>query len=775
MGNQSSSKNQSSAKDDVRAAFDKNELHLLQALYEDLARRNEQPEVDKATFLDFFAVPIILGERLFQVFDWKKTGVIDLDEFLGGLAKYAKGSTEQKMEMLFHVYDLNEEQAVNKDELKMMLFSLVSPQASVVDNPGALTENATYDEEEIESNVKGSLQQPLPGSPRKSSNMEAALSMSSIDGDSARSPIDMREAITRMVDEAFEECDLDHSNKLSLDQWKLFVNKHPALVENLEYVLLGSVWDFIHPENIGLGTNMADDDAYNMGLYESSTQHGLRVQMVAEDVRQLYYCDQSQTEVWVGGNPTTENEDTNVTQISIQFHGDGQFTPADIQFCPFTGKKLQYVQQQVTEKVQIESIQQSKKRKKVTFKQGTLYTKKKWNKMDPKYYVITGPFLYSFANSNVTGQQFDSVSYILGFFIEPEIRTEKGKFGIKFIPPAGSRNAPLTLWADSAETRTEWVAALRKAAKTSKIQDVYELGDSIGKGQFSTVLMAQHIDTGDLVAVKDINKSKLDAREKEAIQNEIAICQLVAHPNVIRLKEVFETQKSMYLVMPLLKGDLFSYLKKKKRLTEDIAKRITWKLLDALKYLHALGIVHRDLKPENILMKFPDVDPTEIMIADFGLSKFAMPHERLQLACGTVAYVAPEVLRLRGYDKSCDLWSVGVILYLMLRGRLPFDAAQKKDIIKMTLSRPANLADPYWRKISNPPKNLISKLLKKNPDNRINLETAMAHVWFDDVRDDLTSARQGSIRMLAPPTGPLSPSRKSDPSQLPPYDKVVNS
>merc|ERR1712083_1161410 len=185
-----------------------------------------------------------------------------------------------------------------------------------------------------------------------------------------------------------------------------------------------------------------------------------------------------------------------------------------------------------------------------------------------------------------------------------------------------------------------------------------------------------------------------------------------------------------------------------KRLEEKTAKTITWRLLDALKYLHALGIVNSDLKPENILIA-DGQDETQIVIADFGLSKFAMPHERLQLACGTVAYVAPEVLRLRGYDKKCDLWSVGIILYLMLRGKLPFDSQLKKEIIRMTLSRPANLADPYWRKISNPPKNLISKLLKKNPDNRIDLKTSMEHVWFDDIREEMTLALGSSLNLPA--------------------------
>jgi len=778
-GKGSSKRSNLDTSEDFTDTFGKNELTLLKSLYEDLAQRNEQPEVDKATFLQFFAVPLILGERLFKVFDWKNTGVIDLDEFLGGLAKYAGGTTDTRMEMLFHIYDLNEEQAVNKEELRMMLFSLVAPQA------GMQSEQYIphFNPEESEEEIQPIMFQSDPNIPqmsntqRRSGAPDVNLSMSSVQTNVE--PLDVRAAITQMVDDAFEECDLDRSSKLTLEQWKLFVNKNPALMQNLEYVLLGSVWDFIHPENIGMGMSMAQADEHNMGLVDEDT--GLRLQLVAEDLRHLYYCAESQVEVWLGGKPTQLNNDKAVTQISITVHNDGPYKDQKIKFCPYTGKPLEYIEETMKEKVQIENLNVTKKKKRKIFLQGYLYFRKNWKKMDRKYYVINGPFLYVFANDD-TSEAFEEVNYILGFFIEPLTRTEKGPHGkmhgIKLIPPAGARSEPLTLFAASEKLRNEWINALRKAARTGKIEDVYNMKKKIGRGQFSVVHIAEHKESGEMVAVKNINKLKLDAREKEAIQNEIAICQLVSHPNVIRLKETFETQRSMYLVMPLLEGDLFSHLKEKRRLDENISKRITWRLLDALKYLHALGIVHRDLKPENILMKDPNKDPSNIVIADFGLSKFAMPHERLQLACGTVAYVAPEVLRLRGYDKSCDLWSVGIILYLCLRGRLPFDAPQKKDIIKMTLSRPANLADPYWRKISNPPKNLISKLLKKNPDNRIDLETAMTHVWFDDVREELTRRSTGKQIMLSAQTI-VSPriSSMGDPGKdmapPPSYDDLV--
>lgn len=792
VGNSTGKKgNSMGPEQNARTFFQKDQLQLLGALYDDLARRNEDSEMDKATFLDFFNVPKLLGERLFQVFDQKKTGVIDLEEFLDGLATYAKGTMEEKMEMLFYVYDLNDEQAVNKEELRMMLFSLVTPAQSLFvdevaipewyeildkDNRAPFVELLNHgaelpqeavienlisgfgiDAEQATDLVKWWDSNSVDQSRRESSRMKAfPHSESDIEANTSTSsqmligaPTDPREAVLQMVEDAFAECDVDQTEKLTIDQFQMFIKKHPALVENLEYALLGSVWDFIHPEDLSrMGLNMAEQDEYNTALGDEEDR-GLRLHLVAEDFRSLHYCEESKVEVWVGGAPRRSPENSDVTQISLESHG-GPKGISEIKFCPFTGKKLIHVEDHMTERVQVQNLSTNSKKQRNVHKAGDLYVKKQWNRFSKRYFIINGPFLYVF-HSREDVNKFDVVNYILGFFVEPISRLDNNKYGIKLIPPAGSRNQPLTLFCVSDEERISWISALQKAAKTSKIEDSFNMLNQIGSGQFSEVFKARNKTTGQEVAVKKINKSKLDAREKEAIQNEIAICQLVNHPNVIRLKQVYETQRSMYLVMPLLQGDLFSLLKQRKRLPEATAKLITWKMLDALKYLHALGIVHRDLKPENILMKGDD--ETDIVIADFGLSKFAMPHERLQLACGTVAYVAPEVLRLRGYDRKCDLWSVGIILYLMLRGKLPFDASSKKDIIRMTLSRPANLADPYWRQISNQPKNLISKLLKKNPDNRIDLETAMEHVWFDDVRVELEQLR--STRVLL--TSPMSP------------------
>ncbi len=155
-------------------------------------------------------------------------------------------------------------------------------------------------------------------------------------------------------------------------------------------------------------------------------------------------------------------------------------------------------------------------------------------------------------------------------------------------------------------------------------------------------------------------------------------------------------------------GDFFSFLQKRDfRINEDIAKRITHQLATALYYLHSFGIVHRDLKPENILMVKRD-DTSDVKIVDFGLSKTFGPGETCKEPFGTLCYVAPEILLQRPYDKSVDLWSLGVILHLMLSSTLPFDSSDDKEIAKKTIYEEISMAHPIWEQgISVEAKDLV--------------------------------------------------------------------
>merc|ERR1712087_987221 len=265
-------------------------------------------------------------------------------------------------------------------------------------------------------------------------------------------------------------------------------------------------------------------------------------------------------------------------------------------------------------------------------------------------------------------------------------------------------------------------------------------GPAPGKGHFSVVHLGtpreKHANgQRKKCAVKVVEKSRIDAREKESLRNEIAIMRLVNHPCIIRMLDVFEDAQCIYMVMQLAPyGDFFARWKRRKTFSEDVAAKIIWKLLDAVQYLHALGIVHRDLKPENILC-LDEEDDTAIVISDFGLSKFAAPHTEMTMPCGTLAYVAPEVLAMKGYGRKVDLWSLGCIMHLLLRGVLPFDGHSKDEVVEKTLNKKLNLSHKKWDRVSGDAKDLIAKLLIKDPVKRISLENALKHRWFDRIKE----------------------------------------
>ena len=229
-----------------------------------------------------------------------------------------------------------------------------------------------------------------------------------------------------------------------------------------------------------------------------------------------------------------------------------------------------------------------------------------------------------------------------------------------------------------------WTSFIKRIVGYSNITDYYKIGSLIGKGKFSVVSSAIHKKTGKKVAVKIVQKSSLNEQDMELLFREIEILKLCQHINIIRLLDVFESKDYMYMILELLEGgDLFTYLEKRHfRLPEEKVSKIIRSLASAIGYLHSFGIVHRDLKPENIMLANTS-DDLEIKVVDFGLSKIIGPGEKCIEPFGTLSYVAPEVLQQQFYGKTVDIWSLGVITYLMLSGYLPFDDEKEKEIARL--------------------------------------------------------------------------------------------
>eukprot|EP01027_Heterolobosea_sp_BB2_P016967 GEZU01024076.1.p1 GENE.GEZU01024076.1~~GEZU01024076.1.p1 ORF type:complete len:331 (+),score=90.96 GEZU01024076.1:85-1077(+) len=271
----------------------------------------------------------------------------------------------------------------------------------------------------------------------------------------------------------------------------------------------------------------------------------------------------------------------------------------------------------------------------------------------------------------------------------------------------------------------------------SNIRDHYEFGKVLGSGTFSTVRLAVHKQTGRQVAIKVIDKFNIEVNEA-SLKTEVTILKSVSHPNIVNLYDVYENETKVYLVMELLTGgELFDRIVNvyPNGYSEKTASQLVTKIIKAIQYLNSKGIVHRDLKPENLLYE-DERDDSDIKITDFGLAKIAKGEMLLKTACGTPNYVAPEVLLNEGYDSAVDMWSVGVILYILLCGFPPFYSESTPELFDQIISGRYDFPEEYWGKISPSAKDLINKLLQVDPSKRYTPEQALNHPWIKDAQNE---------------------------------------
>ena len=257
----------------------------------------------------------------------------------------------------------------------------------------------------------------------------------------------------------------------------------------------------------------------------------------------------------------------------------------------------------------------------------------------------------------------------------------------------------------------------------------YKYGRLLGKGAYGKVNLCLHTLTGRLVAIKSINKSKITKeRQKQKIKIETSIMKTLSDSNnIVKVFETYETKKHICIVMEYIcAGDLLSYIKKRSKLTETVAKFIFKQIILALQYIHSHNIVHRDIKLDNILI---DLD-NNIKICDFGVSKILKKGELMFDQCGTPTYIAPEILKNRGYEGfGVDIWSAGVVLYSMLSGTVPFKGGDLKELNKLIIEGDYKTINH----ISKEANHLLKCLLEVEPKNRIKIEDILVHPWMINV------------------------------------------
>lgn len=283
---------------------------------------------------------------------------------------------------------------------------------------------------------------------------------------------------------------------------------------------------------------------------------------------------------------------------------------------------------------------------------------------------------------------------------------------------------------------------IRKLGK-GEIHKHYDIKEKLGTGSFATVKRAIRKSDSKEFAIKIIKKDKLNSEELLVVHDEVDIMHKIKHPNCVQLHEMFETKKKLYMVMELLTGgELFDRIVAKGSYSEKEASELLKCITEAIQYLHSIGVVHRDLKPENLIYSTTSGN-SQVKITDFGLAKFRSDQAAggMHTACGTPGYVAPEVLKNEAYGPEVDLWSLGVILYILLCGFPPFYHESTAALYKQIKKGSYDFPDPYWSEISAEAKDLVKCLLTVDPKKRYKPADVLKHPW---VGGDAASAKQFS-------------------------------
>ena len=375
--------------------------------------------------------------------------------------------------------------------------------------------------------------------------------------------------------------------------------------------------------------------------------------------------------------------------------------------------------------------------------EGTLY-KLVDGKMRDLYFKLIHKDLYFYKNKGDT--EHKGMHNLNGLFLQKEKSVEyEGAtyYSFSMVYPTKTR----IYYCKNEKEYNEWIEKLKIATGYTNLLEIYDVKNKLGSGKFGLVKLGIHKKTGQKVAIKIMKKSTMDSSDLELVRTEIEILKICQHPNIIRLYNVFENADYLYIIMEYCYGgDLFSYLENRHfRLSEKRASTIIHQMATAVYYMHSFGVVHRDLKPENVLMTSTDED-SDIRILEFGLRKILGPYEKCDEPYGTLTYCAPEIIIDEPYAKPVDLWSLGVMTYLMVSGKLPFNSEDENEIARQVVyDEPNYTRNPVWKTISPECLDFIKRLLDKDQNKRMTIKEVLEHKWIKMYDENKLSEKRQSI------------------------------
>ncbi|KAG9278490.1 death-associated protein kinase 2 [Astyanax mexicanus] len=285
------------------------------------------------------------------------------------------------------------------------------------------------------------------------------------------------------------------------------------------------------------------------------------------------------------------------------------------------------------------------------------------------------------------------------------------------------------------------------------VEDFYEIGEILGSGHFGQVRELRERASGVSWAGKFVKlRRSVSSRlglERKSVEREVEILQALQHTNIMALKDVFESRAEVVIVVELIRGgELFDFVAEKENLTEIEAIEFLKQILKGVAFMHSKQIAHFDLKPENIMLSDKKVEHPEIKIIDFGLAQRLTPGEEYRSLCGTPQYIGPEVINYEPLSVASDMWSIGVITYILLSGLSPFQGDTDEETLRNIVDMKYEFEEQYFSQTSDMAKDFIEKLLIKEPSERMTAEECLLHPWIKPLtRKQAANRSRSSINM----------------------------
>ena len=688
--------------------------NYLIGIWGDLARRSSEPSkgIEKLTFSHYYELPGIICERLFSVFDRNQNNFLDSAEFIGGMKILFTQDFSSLYKFIFKFYDFDHDGLISREDVRVVL-SYVPLNKKFSSHKLKFEQDEYLDRVESQDELFHILN--IAFKDKNIMNFNEYINVI----ENVNSDIFIFILMFLMEKKPFTNKSIELFVKEKKNYEENEISKTPQIYpHNIASPSLTS--KFISPNLKKRTLNIVNKTI--LSLYSGkNSMFNSDFNRNENESKLIFNSNNDNNKISEKENKKPhrrlrqkldmlEDKTPKISAFTFSKHEEYNEENVDIINDSDESEDDEITSPLITHEGFIYKISHSKKLKKVYFKligKDFFYYKGKDDKNHKGMHNLSGIYIKKGGKVNIEGKIFYSFSILY---------------------PQKER----TYYVEDENEFNEWMNKLNLAINYKSLLDQYNIKEKIGKGKFGLVKYGIHKETNRPVAIKIMAKKNMKKQDLELAKTEIDILKICQHPNIVKLYDIFDNSDYIYIVMEYCSGgDLFSYIEKRNyKLNESKAAEIIHKLSMAVYYLHSYGIIHRDLKPENILMT-DESENADIRLLDFGLSKIIGPNEKCLEPFGTLSFVAPEVLKGKPYDKSVDLWSIGIIAYLLLCGFLPFDDEHsEREIARQTIQDPVPFPNHIWNQLSLESKDFINGLLQKKPEDRMSITQVLESKWI---------------------------------------------